>query len=499
MSPLKVWIGSSVPGLPLAEAVLYHLRKCDDLRCRMWDEGTFVFGAATLESLEEAANDVDVAILCLTPDDELVVSGEQRTLTPRDNVIFELGFFMGALGRDRAIAFHQDLGELRTLTDLSGIERAIFRRRDGESIEEAVHNQCHKIKNHILKLGPRPRPPRRRVTNRILERGDTHSLRLVADAALDMDLTDEARQTLEEELLGSLRSEKPIPAKYLYMTPTGSRHWIDLCRKQQYMFYYNSLQLIGGLCQTIADEVRSESGEREFDLVSVGSGDGAKDALLLKALCDGRRRGEITYYYPIDISESLVLESIHNSRGTGLPDTAFKLKAVHGDYQRLRDLSTIYEDRPQPNIFALFGNSLGNADEFDLLRAVRESMQEGDFVLIEINAGDPQKTKAAEDTPGFKEHDFTPLDALGVPFDAGRMRYDVERDRSVFGNTASVLARYTMGEPDKTSRRLPDEVCLSVIHHYDFASFVPEVAQRLHTKVVWKQEGDNALVLARRE
>jgi predicted nucleotide-binding protein len=42
----------------------------------------------------------DFAILVLTPDDLTQSRGKQQP-SPRDNVVFELGLFIGALGRDR--------------------------------------------------------------------------------------------------------------------------------------------------------------------------------------------------------------------------------------------------------------------------------------------------------------------------------------------------------------------------------------------------------------
>ena len=61
----------------------------------MWHQGVFDLSSGTLESLVAAIDDYDFATLVLTPDDLL----EKRDVTgrcPRDNVLFELGLFMGA-------------------------------------------------------------------------------------------------------------------------------------------------------------------------------------------------------------------------------------------------------------------------------------------------------------------------------------------------------------------------------------------------------------------
>lgn len=54
----------------------------------------------SFEALANALGQFDFAILILTPDDTAVSGGRSKNVA-RDNVIFELGPFMGALGRDR--------------------------------------------------------------------------------------------------------------------------------------------------------------------------------------------------------------------------------------------------------------------------------------------------------------------------------------------------------------------------------------------------------------
>ena len=77
----------------------------------------------TLETLVSEARSFQYAILVLTPDD-LVIKRDQQVMSARDNVLFELGLFMGALGRQRTfIVSRQDM----TLpSDLAGIMPAKY-------------------------------------------------------------------------------------------------------------------------------------------------------------------------------------------------------------------------------------------------------------------------------------------------------------------------------------------------------------------------------------
>lgn len=76
-------------------------------------------GKTVIEKLEQHS-DVAFAVVLLTPDDQGCSQGEadlqQRA---RQNVILELGFFIGRLGRERVCALHK--GKLELPTDILGV------------------------------------------------------------------------------------------------------------------------------------------------------------------------------------------------------------------------------------------------------------------------------------------------------------------------------------------------------------------------------------------
>lgn len=88
-------------------------------------------GRTLVEKFEEEASRTSFAFALLTPDD-LVQSKDRKYLQPRPNVIFELGWFYGRLGRQRVCILFRE-GTL-IHSDLDGILRIEFR----ESIEEKV-------------------------------------------------------------------------------------------------------------------------------------------------------------------------------------------------------------------------------------------------------------------------------------------------------------------------------------------------------------------------
>src|SRR4051794_28168075 len=94
----SMFVGSSTEGLPFANAVRAAMEA--DAEITVWNEDFFGLGQTFIEALVTQLPRFDFALLVLTPDD-LVVSRDVESLGPRDNVLFELGLFMGRLGRSR--------------------------------------------------------------------------------------------------------------------------------------------------------------------------------------------------------------------------------------------------------------------------------------------------------------------------------------------------------------------------------------------------------------
>jgi predicted nucleotide-binding protein len=77
-------------------------------------------GRTIIEKLEQYS-DVDFAVILLTPDDVGAVATAAERLSPRarQNVILELGFFVGKLGRNHVCALHK--GSVELPSDFFGV------------------------------------------------------------------------------------------------------------------------------------------------------------------------------------------------------------------------------------------------------------------------------------------------------------------------------------------------------------------------------------------
>ena len=101
-------------------------------------------GLTLLEKFEKYS-DVGYAIVLLTPDDVVASSDEDRTTQKtehraRQNVIFEFGFFVGRLGRNRVCCLHQD--NVTLPSDVSGLIYKPFR----SHIEEVKYPIIRELK-----------------------------------------------------------------------------------------------------------------------------------------------------------------------------------------------------------------------------------------------------------------------------------------------------------------------------------------------------------------
>jgi len=67
----------------------------------------------------EAYDDVGFAVVLLTPDDEGRAKGGELQPRARQNVLLELGYFMGRLGRDKVCALRR--GEVEIPSDFAGV------------------------------------------------------------------------------------------------------------------------------------------------------------------------------------------------------------------------------------------------------------------------------------------------------------------------------------------------------------------------------------------
>lgn len=89
-------------------------------------------GATVIEKFLHCAEECDFAIVLMTADDEGGIRGAtEKTLRARQNVILELGYFIGRVGRRKIIIMQEDGVQVEWPSDLNGIVRIAYDRGGG--------------------------------------------------------------------------------------------------------------------------------------------------------------------------------------------------------------------------------------------------------------------------------------------------------------------------------------------------------------------------------
>lgn len=148
---VRVFVISSAEALPVARSIENAFAH-DPFLTIVWSEGVFKVSNYTLESLENQLEQCDFAVAVAHPDDQTTIRGTSWP-SARDNVIFELGFFMGRLGRQRAILMEPRNSGVKLPSDLAGVTTISYRFEPGDDAASLIGPACNQLRDHILKLG----------------------------------------------------------------------------------------------------------------------------------------------------------------------------------------------------------------------------------------------------------------------------------------------------------------------------------------------------------
>lgn len=140
----RIFIGSSKEGLEIAEYVKLQLGT--KYECYLWTDDIFKFNESFLYTLLKEASLFDFGILVATKDD-LSTIRDKSFDTPRDNVIFEFGLFLGRLGPSRAFVIQESGAKLPT--DLLGITVPKFEKTIPLSNSTSLNNEIERISKTI--------------------------------------------------------------------------------------------------------------------------------------------------------------------------------------------------------------------------------------------------------------------------------------------------------------------------------------------------------------
>jgi CRP/FNR family transcriptional regulator, cyclic AMP receptor protein len=149
----KLFIASSTEALPVASEIQAGLSK-DPVAVTLWSEGVFGASDFSLEALERAAEEADFAVLVFSADDKLLSRGQELD-APRDNVVFELGLFIAAIGRKRTFIVLPQNTKIKIPTDLLGITPITYAVGDPENPSSQIGPVCTELRRILNQRGPK--------------------------------------------------------------------------------------------------------------------------------------------------------------------------------------------------------------------------------------------------------------------------------------------------------------------------------------------------------
>ncbi len=197
----RVFIGSSSEQVDTAYDIQRNLdRTCDTT---VWDQGVFNLTSNVLDDLMAVLDRTDFGIFVFGPDDLTTIRAKEYQTT-RDNVVFELGLFLGKLGKARTyFVMPKERDGFRLPSDLLGITPAEF---DGtrEDRQAALGSECSLIRQKIIQIGIRPD----RQTQPIIDRVPIKSVLCISSPRYEKLGVEQDIEILEKAFPGQVETRR---------------------------------------------------------------------------------------------------------------------------------------------------------------------------------------------------------------------------------------------------------------------------------------------------
>jgi L-histidine N-alpha-methyltransferase len=198
-------------------------------------------------------------------------------------------------------------------------------------------------------------------------------------------LISEFAQDVREGLLSSKKKLKPI---YLY-DEIGSLLFEKICLQKEYYLTRTERTIL----EDFSPDIVSMQNDTHISILELGSGSSDKTRILLKCFLSKQKP---LYYFPIDVSHSILYETIHKL-STDLSD--LYIKGIASNYLegivKVRDFINSNHNLPNKKLILFLGSSVGNFEPnevIDFLRIIKTIMDKQDMLLIGFDLQKSVKT-----------------------------------------------------------------------------------------------------------
>lgn len=185
---------------------------------------------------------------------------------------------------------------------------------------------------------------------------------------------------------------KRLNPKYLY-DHMGSKLFEQICLQPEYYLTRTEASLLKRHAPDITNLVGGN-----IRIIELGSGSSSKTAILLRFLSSQKKR---IYYFPIDISASILMESartlksqfpnasiiaIRSDYNTGIDRATAKCMATDGEEEQKKNNNERSNNgSPYAKLILFLGSSIGNFEPMaarSFLRSIRQRLFTNDFLLV---------------------------------------------------------------------------------------------------------------------
>ena len=289
---------------------------------------------------------------------------------------------------------------------------------------------------------------------------------------------------LADDFVASFRARR-LAERFFYWFPLSVRAWLALCSDGAYRNFVRSRSLIAQSAHDLARYLRPGP----LEVLSLGSGQGDKDLLLLEAL---RENGIRVSYVPVDASQALLEMACGGAQGAGFP--ALGIKA---DFSRSDHLAALAADpESPPRLIMVVGNTLGAFDPIAEARALRGLLRREDLLIVdgELYAG--AQTVAGYDNPLNRRFAWAPLAAVGIGEADGDIVFEDAADQRMPG--LHPLSKYFLARRDvapflggeSLALSAGERVAMNHSYKYDEAAFL-KLLKDAGLDVRWKARSDD--------
>ncbi|MBC8435001.1 L-histidine N(alpha)-methyltransferase [archaeon] len=185
-------------------------------------------------------------------------------------------------------------------------------------------------------------------------------------------------------LEGNTRIWNIADSKLWYLTPDQSQAFLDLEKDKDYK--KDIIQKEIKLINEHVDRVLERCGDKPFNLMDLGCGDGKKAVIFLNKIRELAKeknaKNTKVRYCPIDISSYMVEKALEKIKEAKVEEVV-QFQWNISDFENIENIASLlrygmYAD----NLILLLGNTLGNFEINELLYEIRSAMQSDDVLVI---------------------------------------------------------------------------------------------------------------------